>query len=428
MKKNLYFILILSSFLLCAGLSAMGQVNAPTPTPTAIQFAPAACANAGVAQDSVVVNGDFQADPSIILSWRTAAGAQAPTLISEELDKDVYNYFVMLQPNAGLSQTLSSDSSGASKYRIVLCYMVSGGQLILTLGGRTFAVPELAATTQMSGEYKSMSIALALDVSDKDKNTLTIIYNGSDLAFIDNVQVIPYTGDPEPETTPTPTPQATPVPTAIVTPGPTFTPRPTLRPGYPTPTPTPGWKDNSIQIVANPPLLLVNQDDFVGLSGNQQTKKQIFLDYKVIGANGEPVDIMKIDPEATITFTIDEQGESTGAGVILQFKDNQYNRLTQREKIKDLGGTLIFVPLKPFDGVVRIIVDIEYEGEGNNEKEQQELRGVIPIVMRIDPRASLTGSTGSFNPALNFSLGRQPGDRGFRPDLRTNLYFRERLE
>jgi len=427
MKKTLYSILLLS-FLFYAGLTAIGQNATPTPAPMAIQFAPAACASAGVLQDSVVVNGDFQADPSVILSWRTASGAQAPSLISEQVDKDVYNYFVMLQPNAGLSQTLSDTSSGASKYRIVLCYMVTSGQLILTLGGRTFAVPETAATTQTSGEYKSNSIALALDIYDKDKNTLTIIYNGSDAAYIDNVQVLPYTGDPEPETTPTPTPQATPVPTAIVTPAPTFTPRSTMRPGYPTPTPTPGWKDNSIQVVANPPLLLVNQDDFVGLSGNQQTKKQIYLNYKVIGANGEPVDILKIDPEATITFTVDEQGEAAGVGTILQFKDNQYNRLSEREKIKDLGGTLIFVPLKPFDGVVRIIVDIEYQGEGNNKKEQQELIGVIPIVMRIDPRASLTGSTGSFNPALNFSMGRQPGDRGFRPDLRTNLYFRERLE
>ena len=100
----------------------------------------------------------------------------------------------------------------------------------------------------------------------------------------------------------------------------------------------------------------------------------------------------------------------------------------QRRRISDLEGPTYFVPLKPYDGVIRVILDIEYQPQGGEEGSRQEIRGVIPIVLRTDPQGSYTGATGTFDMKQNLSVGRKAGDRGFRPDIRTNLYFRELMQ
>jgi len=62
------------------------------------------------------------------------------------------------------------------------------------------------------------------------------------------------------------------------------------------------------------------------------------------------------------------------------------------------------------------------------QRVRQEIRGVVPIITRTDANISFTGATGTFNPARNAAAGRSAGDRGFRPDQRTNLYFREHMQ
>ena len=140
------------------------------------------------------------------------------------------------------------------------------------------------------------------------------------------------------------------------------------------------------------------------------------------------IDITGIDPDATVRFDIETRGDAANIGTIRQLSGTSNWRTINRQSIKlsDLESFQFF-PTKPYNGTVKIIADIEYKSFVRGKEEKRKIRGVIPIVLRVNSLSSLTNATGSFNPAQNFGLNRKPGDRGFRPDVRTNLFFRERF-
>ena len=187
----------------------------------------------------------------------------------------------------------------------------------------------------------------------------------------------------------------------------------------------------SVQVIANPPLLTVSPDDFANAAGPRQLS---YLNVQVIGSDGKPMDITRIDPNARIRINIDDKGATQDVGYIRSFKIGSGfdQSITDREadfiETLEEDRMLAFVPGRTYDGAVRVIVDIEFESITEGRKIKKTIRGVAPIVLRSDPKASMIDPTGQFNPAQNRRLGRQPGDRGFRPDQRTNMFFRERSE
>ncbi len=296
-------------------------------------------------------------------------------------------------------------------------------------------VPSIAGEAFI-GQFKKTSIIINLGSgASQNEKTIEFVYEGNDSAgpaYIDNILLLPSTISGGDEETPTPT---VPEPTPTAEPeGPTPTPTPTVQPGIPTPTPTPAVTTHSVQMNANPPMLLISPDDFITSMGGG-ARKQVALDFQVVGSTGEKMDVLSIDPDATVRFLVDTRGEAEGVGYVEGFdvESQNWRSLTnQRIDLSRFKNTYqeraYFIPSKPYTGTVRVIVEIEYDGWANGREETRKLRGVVPIVLQVDKSASLTHVTGTFNPTQNMSIGKKPGDRGFRPDARTNLFFRERMK
>ncbi len=442
--KNYFSIsFLLIGIILFFGLtySGIAQNNNGNDTQEPIRF-DISCANPDVIfrQNDVIQNNNFESDASDVgttSGWTliNASLEQNPTTLSE---LQLVNNFIQLAPNGSIETTPSVDRTASRLFTLEICARIEGGgQLLVTIGNQpTITFPPGGNFSPiLEGNFVERSIRIDLSFpTAAQNNRIEIFYTGNDedegVAFVDNIQLYPD-GSGEEETTPTPTPPATPTPTNTPTPGPSLTPTPTLSPLEPTWTPTPALKAESLQMVANPPMLMVSPDDFVGA---QSHKKMVELNLQVVGSNGQPVDILSIDPDATIEFEIQNRGDQINAGSLLEFFDQgEDTRQIRTEKIplRDVvsqDDRIVFVPQKVFDGTVRIAATIEYDAITDGQEQQQEIRGTVPLVMRSTPGSSLTQTTGSFDPTSNQRAGRQPGDRGFRPDVRTNLYFRERLK
>lgn len=421
-------------WILCIALLGLGTfASAQELDPT--------CVAEGVSEDNLLFNGDFEATPNppspptnwtpLLISPQLVLGD--PVLNNEGVT--VPNHYVRFPQNgAQMRQPVRQDTSSSTRYRLKFCGFVNGGQIIVeSIRGEIMRFPETpgvitdtAISEPFFADFGSSSSATRGDI--------WIRFEGNGEAIIDNVELLPFTGggNEEPTATP-PMPTSTPTPPPENTPANTATPMAPLAPGTPTPTPTPQFSSQSLRIIPNPPMIVVSPDDFTNPRG---AVSQIELNLDVVGIDGNPINILALDEDAQIEFQIDARGETENVAVIRGFEQgsNSDNIITNQQRdlseFVDNGEfTLYFVPLKPYDGVVRIVADLDFEGRGNEGQVlRKELRAVVPIVMRTDPGASLTNTSGSFSPAANFRMGRQPGDRGFRPDLSTNLYFRERIE
>ena len=413
--------------------AGLAQVPAPTPTPISIN---SSCIKSGVERTTRIINGDFEttpADGQTPLGWDVGNSGMGGILHSQVLSDNTVNHYVEFLSDSSLTQVPSVNTLTTSTvYQIHFCYVVRSGVIQVYIGGvLQLQYPTTASDTVANGVYASKELYINLrNQTEAEANRVELRFvatQNDGYAYIDNFELIPFLAG----STPTPSPvQATPSPSPSPTRKPTERPTPaqTPTPG-PTPTPTPGWTSYSVQLIANPPMLVVSPDDF---SNRQGIQKQISLNYQIIGSNNEPIDITKIDPEATIQFSISNLGETAEVGRFSQMDSNSGNQkyiTTERIKLSDLGkDPIYFVPQKPYDGPVRIVMEIEYDGYYQSRKQRVNLKGVVPIFMSVDKGGSLTNATGTFNAAQNNAIGRQPGDRGFRPDVRTNLYFRERLE
>jgi len=402
----------------------MGQ----DPEPTRVPFNQA-CLDAGVDENNLIRNGDFETG-NRVPDFPPGGGwndAGAGSVIRREVISDEQiNHYLQLNPGSVISQVPSTESN-YNFFDLKLCAIIpEGGQLQISFGGNTVAFFPLTPGNSISGQLEDQKIGLDLSTGESSSsNRMEILYinPSGEPALIDNLQLIVNTnpgGDGD--ETPTPEiPEETPTP---VSGGPTITPTPTFFPGRATPRPTPGITDHSVQAIVNPPMLMVSPDDFAG----REHSKIINLDLQIVGSDGEPIDITGIDPDATVRFDIETRGDAANIGTIRQLSGTSNWRTINRQSIKlsDLESFQFF-PTKPYNGTVKIIADIEYKSFVRGKEEKRKIRGVIPIVLRVNSLSSLTNATGSFNPAQNFGLNRKPGDRGFRPDVRTNLFFRERF-
>jgi len=175
-------------------------------------------------------------------------------------------------------------------------------------------------------------------------------------------------------------------------------------------------------------MISVSPDDFADTTYG--TKKQVAMDLQIVGSNGDFIDILATDPDATIRFELESGLGREPVGTInqrLRTGDSFETISMRRIKMEDLVQPIYFRPTKPYSGTVRIIVTIEYEAIINGSPKKIKIQGVVPIYMRTDPNASSFAATGMFDPRQNMRLGRMPGDRGVGPDQRTNLLFRERF-
>jgi hypothetical protein len=432
MNSTRWLIYSIIVIVFCAALP--GCTQTPTPAPTFVPFSPGCTSQVIDAEENLITNGDFQ-DSSITGGTPSTGwfpGKLSPVLGSEIVSADEINYFLLLEPGSSIS-TVPKTESGYSRFDLSFCTAVPpGGQIRVYVGGVLKAGIPVEPSVGKFDEFTQvvfMNLGAGASTSEK---LIELTYEGIEPAYIDNVQLIPHIGGNDNNPTPTPTiAEPTPTPTQS---GEAPTPTPTLFPGMVTPTPTPGVTADSIQIVANPPMLIVKPDDFAA-SSNNGGRKQIALDMQVVGSNGEKINVLDIDEDATIEFTLDSRGEAQGVGYIQGFQasSRNWNNMTNRRKdladfYEDEGGRVYFFPSKPFEGTVKVIVEIEYDGWANQREEKRKIRGVVPIYLRVDRQASLTNATGSLNAVQNANLGRKPGDRGFRPDSRTNLYYRELMQ
>jgi hypothetical protein len=58
-------------------------------------------------------------------------------------------------------------------------------------------------------------------------------------------------------------------------------------------------------------MLLISPDDFITSMGGG-ARKQVALDFQVVGSTGEKMDVLSIDPDATVRFLVDTRGEAEG--------------------------------------------------------------------------------------------------------------------
>ncbi len=407
-------------YMLIVAPCGFAQEDEATPTPTPVPFA-SSCLGGGVDPQSLLINGDFETmaeTGTAPMAWEAGASGDGGILRAQTIPgSDVLNHFVELRPGSSITQTPIQDRIH-TRFKIRFCAVVQGGQVEVFIGGsRINAYPNVVGDGAVSGEFISREIPLNLGTSTGvSSNKVEIRYQGAGVAYLDNVQLLPVVGDgQEDEMTPTPTPPPA-TPTPVVTPGPTATPTPTIPPGTATPTPTAKLTAESVQITANPPMLLVSPDDFAKGGGPTQ---QSLIDFELIGADGESIDLSKYE-DVRVRITTDRGGN------VHQYENNNFQRLSDWEDYEDLRDVPIYYfPTTTYDGTVRVIIDVEFQVPDGNTR---EIRGVLKFIQRLDKKASLIGQTGSFNPARNYASGRQPGDRGFRPDQRANLYFRERLD
>ncbi len=400
---------------------ATSQDDEATPTPTPVPFT-SSCISSGVEPQNILINGNFEASSgsgTFPVGWEPGASGIGGILRGEvNPGTETFNHFVTFSSNASIMQTFSPYTGNYTRFQVRLCGVVTNGRLEIYLGGNlrgTF--PQGTNEGLTSGLFTTQQqLPLEIGLGSSDTNrTIEIRYTGGGTAYVDNVQLVPVIGKGgEEPTTPTPTPpEPTPQPTQP--PGPTATHTPTIPVGTATPTPTPALVAGSLQISANPPMLSVSPDDFDNQSG---LSKQVLLDFEVIGSNGEPIDLGQFE-DVRVRITTDE-------GNIQQYENNNYNSVTGWEDYDEIRASpLYYFPTGPYDGTIRVVIDLQFRTPGGD---LQEIRGVLPLIQRVEKESSLIGPTGSFNPAMNYASGRKPGDRGYRPDMRTNLYFKERLD
>lgn len=345
------------------------------------------------------------------------------------------NHFAVFEDGQSLVQEPNVDTKSTSTFfKVEFCAKVVSGQFKIYVGdNEVLTFP----TNPGDAEQKASSLPFRPNPGLSTQNgassnlvRIEFVGNGTNaMGYVDNFALIPSAGDGN-ENTPTPSPSPTAEqPTLPDRTPPTQVPTPLA--GTPTPTPTPKLIAQSVQVIANPPMLTVGPDDFTNPAG---PGKQSYLNIQVIGSDGSLMPLASIDPNARIRINIDDKGATENVGYIRSFEigGGFDQSITDRESdfIDTLQGKrmLAFVPTRSYDGAVRIVVDIEFDSLTEGQKVKKTIRGVAPIVLRTDPKASMIDATGQFNPAQNRRLGRQPGDRGFRPDQRTNLFFRERSE
>ncbi|MFB3785836.1 MAG: hypothetical protein ACE15F_05645 [bacterium] len=424
--QSLWIVWIGLAWLAGGGMPALAQSQPePTPTPTVVPLS-SACIDAGVDEEnSLIRNGDFETgylDSGLPPGGGWEPGDVPGVIQVVFLSNEKANHYLELPSGGSISQV--PQSSSFLRFELSFCVVVpEDGILQITVGGQPWLFVPAARGAAYNGTYTGVIRANMSNSTPASERKIEFLYDGPGSALIDNVQLVYRPSGGEDEATPTPTVAVpTPTPSPQSTPA---SPTPTVPLGTPTPTPTPGLTEDSVQVIANPPMMLLSPDDFTGANLGQ--KKQITLDLQVVGSNGEKLDILKIDPDANVTFTVESRGDAAGVGVIQEFENNNYQDLNSRKKLKDVGQ-LHFVPLRPYNGTVRVIIEIEYKSYASGKEEIRKIRGVVPIFLRTDDRASLIYPTGTFDPKQNFNLGRKAGDRGYRPDMRTNLYFRERLQ
>ena len=451
--KRLSFIAIVLSVISGFGLSAFSQ-DTPTPIPpvptlagTPVQI-DEGCVIAGISYGSgvlknLITNGDFQyglpdlsrvgLSPSF---WSNGVFVVDPTKTDQETQ---LRGMAMLRPGMTMSQTPRRETQYL-RFRISFCALAVNGQITVTMGGTyVTAFPAISAagvSTSAVMENVNGNVDLMNNPQQYPlKFTFTAVSGMEDsaVAYIDNVLLQPILEPAQESPTPKATTTLEPSPTKG-TPTQIPTKTPTMLPGLHTPTPTPGLYADSIKMVVNPPMLITSPDDFSNSSVG--SRKQAVLDFDVRGTNGEPIDIAKIDPDAKIRFIIDVRGELQDIGT-LSIPSGEagvnFESISKRQlDLKDLmGDTIYFFPLKPYTGTARIIATIEYKTETKSDssggKEDIKIQGVVPIYLRTSPDASLTQAIGTFNPILNSRLNRLPGDRGYKPIDRNNVFFREKL-
>ncbi|MBN2325562.1 MAG: hypothetical protein JXR73_00310 [Candidatus Omnitrophica bacterium] len=435
--KHIFYETLISMSVILLGLSGISWTQDADQVP----FGSNCYEDEAVADnDNYIVNGDFsEGDLQVGLPPDTGwmAGEQSAVLQMNSVAADLDNYFLEFTDAGSSISTVPSGASNYTKYVLSFCVIVpEGGQIQIYVGGALVAGAPAVVGPAFNGLFTYNVLMNIASGSQSDK-TIQFYYQG-DLgagpAYIDHVRLVPDTSSTDDNPTPTPTveePTPTPPPS-----GPTPTPTPTLVPGRPTPTPTPAITANSVQMTVNPPMLVVSPDDFAATSSSAGSiKKQVSLDLEVIGSNGEKINILDIDKDATIRFIVDTRGEAENVGFVQGFEaDNSdwtsinNRRIDLDEFINDYGGRAYFFPTKAYTGAVRVIAEIEYDGWANGKEESREIRGVAPIVLQVDKSSSLTDVTGTYNAMQNYNLGKKAGDRGFRPDMRTNLYFRERMQ
>lgn len=400
--------------------SIPGFAQEMTPTPVAFDFR---CLGGINAEESFLVNGDFEFGTNLGSAppgWGDVASGLTGQLTEQSLF-GIVQKFVTFQDGASISQSpqpnLQQDQFATNRYRLRFCAVVESGILTVEFDNEVITLD--ATSRSITTQYESGDITADLSEAGNIPEVI-FTFNGDGIAFVDNVELLGFTrigGDETPVPTPTevmPTPS--PEPTSD------RTPLPTQLAGQPTWTPTPSLSASSVKVVADPPMLVLSPDDFIV---GADTKKHILLSTRLIGRNGEEIDLANYE-NVSLRYRIDNRGDAENAGSIVNRRDNGTERSinNQRSNLDDLN-TIIFVPGKAFDGTVRIIVDIEFDGEVNGVEEKQEIRGVVPIVFRTSRSASLTGAVGTFNLRNALDSGRNAGDRGFRPNQKTNLFFRE---
>ncbi|MGC9330230.1 MAG: hypothetical protein ACP5I1_21515, partial [Candidatus Hinthialibacter sp.] len=298
------------------------------------------------------------------------AGEQPAVLQMNSVAADLDNYFLKF-PEVGASiSTVPSGNSNYTKFTLSFCVIVpEGGQIQIYAGGELVAGAPSVVGASFNGLF-TYELFLNLSGGSQSDKTIEFFYEGSvgiEPAYIDHVRLVPKTSSTDDDPTPTPTveePTPTPEPS-----GPTPTPTPTLVPGRPTPTPTPAITANSVQLSPNPPMLVVSPDDFAATtSSTGGIKKQISLDLEVIGSNGEKINILDLDEDATIRFIVDTRGEAENVGYVQGFESDSSDwtsinnrRIDLEEFVNDYGGRAYFFPTKAYTGTVRVITEIEYK-------------------------------------------------------------------
>jgi hypothetical protein len=422
MNKNVMYTFAIFIALLIP-VSSMAQDVTPTPTLVAFDFR---CLGGVDAANSFLVNGDFEFRGTIGLApngWGSDVASGLTGELTQQFLNGVRQQFVILRNGASISQkpqpNLESAQNSSNFYRLRFCAVVEGGVLTVEFAGETIMIDGTTRIVNIQQESEN----IRADLSEAGNTPpVTFTFNGDGTALVDNVELLssPQIGG---ESTPAPSPSPEITPSPVPSPGPSHTPIPTLEAGKPTLTPTPSLSANSVQVVADPPMLVLSPNDFIAGS---DPKKQILLDVRVIGTNGEVIKVTDIDEDATIQFTVDTRGEAVNAGRLLERTENgnETTLQSQRRPMNEVEQ-VIFVPGKAFDGTIRVIVDIEFDSDVDGSQERHEIRGIVPIVFRTNRSASMTGAVGTFNLRDAQSAGRKAGDRGFRPDQKTNLFFRE---
>ena len=258
------------------------------------------CNDDGVDENNLIPNGDYEIVGSINNPAGWIPGPDTGNVLQTQvLPDDTVNNYIMLQNNQSISIIPSRDGSPYTTYILTFCGVVQDGQIFIQFGNsQSDLYPAIAGSA--SGLYQSRN-AFRLDLQNNPEGYPLILtfFGNNGYALIDNVQLLPDTSTGEDQPTPEPTPSPTvpmPTPTPQGTPLPTNTPLPPL---MPTPTSTPVLTAQSLQVIANPPMMVVSPDDVANPALG--FRKQVELAIQLVGADGQPIsfaDILAEDDNA----------------------------------------------------------------------------------------------------------------------------------